>query len=96
MGMLVLPDVLDGAALERLRTQLLGLLRRTPEAVITLDAGGVERISTAGLGLLVAATLIAGERGVRLEVDPASELFRRSIALTGLAEHLSMNEPALV
>ena len=93
---MTLPSVLEGPALERFRSQLLGTIRYTQDAVVTLDAGDVECITSAGLDLLVVATLLADDRGIHLRIGPASELFRRSIALTGLAVHLQMAaEPAL-
>jgi anti-anti-sigma factor len=95
MELVVLPAVIDDAVLEGLRKDLIGRLRRTAMPVVRLDASHVERISSAGLGVLVAAALLAGQRGIRLEVAASSALFRESIALTGLARHLPMAEPAL-
>jgi anti-anti-sigma factor len=88
MDTVTLPGALEGAALERFRAQLLGTLRCTRESLVVLDASAVERISSAGLDVLVVATLLADDRDVRIVVGPASEHFRRSIALTGLAGHL--------
>jgi hypothetical protein len=44
--------------------------------------------SGAGLGVLVAATLAAREQGAGFELVAASELFRRSIELTGLSRYV--------
>jgi anti-anti-sigma regulatory factor len=97
METLTLPPVLDGPTLERFRSRLLGTIRCAEDSVVTLDASEVECITSAGLDLLVVATLLADDRGLRLRIGAASELFRRSIALTGLAGHLSMAaEPALI
>jgi anti-anti-sigma regulatory factor len=89
----VLPMTLVGDEVDRLRPKLLGAVRDSARPVVDLDAGAVELISSAGLGLLVAAALLARDQGKRLEVRRSSELFRSSIALTGLARHLGM-EPA--
>ena len=91
MDTVVLPRVLDGPELERFRARLLSAVRRTPDALVLLDARDVECITSAGLDLLVVATLLADDRGIRLVVLEASELFVRSIALTGLAGHLDMS-----
>ena len=94
---IVLPVCLDGPQVDALRPEILNAVRHTLSPVIVLDAADVELISSAGLGLLVAAALIGAERGIRLEVGAASPLFRRSLALTGLGRHLGLApEPALV
>lgn len=94
MDTVTLPDALEGASLERFRAKLLGTLRCTQESVVVLDASAVERITSAGLDVLVVGTLLADDRGVRLVVGAASQHFRRSIALTGLAGHLHMTDEA--
>jgi anti-anti-sigma factor len=92
----VLPVALMGAEVDRLRPTLLRTVREATPPVVTLDAQHVELISSSGLGLLVAAALLARDQGKQLEVRRASELFRRSIGLTGLARHLGMEpEPAI-
>jgi anti-anti-sigma factor len=94
---ITLPTRLDGCDLETLRPQLLAAVRQPTDVVVVLDAGDVELISSAGLGLLVAAAMIGAESGVRIEVDRPSSLFRRSLGLTGLGRHLGIaTEPALV
>ena len=93
----ILPTSLDGTELEALRPVIIGAVQETTDRVVVLDAAAVELISTAGLGLLVAAAMIGADRGVRLEVARPSSLFRRSVALTGLGRHLGLTpEPALV
>jgi anti-anti-sigma factor len=93
---ITLPALLDGAEVERLRPDLMRAVRQAQTAVV-LDASAVELISSAGLGMLVAAALIGAERGVRIEVARPSPLFRQSLALTGLGRHLGIApEPALV
>jgi anti-anti-sigma factor len=93
----ILPRCLDGADLEALRPVILATVLETTAGVVVLDAADVELISTAGLGLLVAAAMIGADRGIRLEVARPSALFRRSVALTGLGRHLGLTaEPALV
>lgn len=92
---LVLPIALVGDEVERLRPALLRAVREATNPVVELNAQYVELISSSGLGLLVAAAMLAREQGKSLEVRRASELFRQSIALTGLARHLGMTpEPA--
>ena len=81
---------LVGDEVDRLRPTLLQTVRTATTPVVLLDAQHVELISSAGLGLLVAAALLAREQGKRLEVRRCSELFRQSIGLTGLARHLGM------
>jgi anti-anti-sigma factor len=93
---ITLPRLLDGEEAERLRPTLLRAVR-SADAVVVLDAANVQLISSAGLGMLVAAALIGAESGVRIEVARPSELFRQSLALTGLGRHLGIAaEPALV
>jgi anti-anti-sigma factor len=82
----VLPHVLDGPVLDVVRDRLFAEVRRSDR--VRVDAQAVEQISGAGLGVLVAATLEARERGTRIELVAASELFRRSIELTGLSRHV--------
>lgn len=92
----ILPIALMGEEVDRLRPTLLRTVREATTPVVTLDAHHVELISSSGLGLLVAAALLARDQGKRLEVRRASDLFRRSIGLTGLARHLGMEpEPAV-
>src|SRR3954463_8596338 len=86
----VLPVALIGDEVDRLRPLLLETVRSRTTPVVTLDAADVELISSSGLGLLVAGALLAREQGKRLQVRRASDLFRRSIGLTGLARHLGM------
>jgi anti-anti-sigma factor len=94
---IVLPSRLDGAELETLRPTLLAAVRRPTDAVVVLDGRHVELISSAGLGVLVAAAMIGAETGVRLDIAEPSALFCRSLALTGLGRHLGIAaEPALV
>jgi anti-anti-sigma factor len=93
----ILPTCLDGPELEVLRPVILAAVLEPTEQVVVLDAADVELISSAGLGLLVAAAMIGAERGVRLEVSRPSPLFRRSLSLTGLGRHLGLTaEPVLV
>jgi anti-anti-sigma factor len=93
---ITLPAQLDGAEVEQLRPELMRVVR-SAHASVVLDASAVELISSAGLGMLVAAALIGAELGVRIDVERASPLFRQSLALTGLGRHLGMApEPALV
>lgn len=91
MDTVILPRILDRAELERFRSCLLGTVRRTREPLVLLDAVDVECITSEGLDLLVVATLLADDRGIRLVVVRASHLFAASIALTGLAGHLDMS-----
>jgi anti-anti-sigma factor len=93
---IILPTLLDGAEAERLRPTLMRAVR-SGDAVVVLNAAHVELISSAGLGMLVAAAMIGAERGVRIEVESPSALFRQSLALTGLGRHLGIaDEAALV
>jgi anti-anti-sigma factor len=93
---ITLPTHIDGAQIEMLRPELMRAVR-SAVTVVVLDGAKVELISSAGLGMLVAAALIGAESGVRIEIDRPSELFRQSLALTGLGRHLGIApEPALV
>ena len=93
---ITLPAQLDGAEVERLRPDLMRAVR-SAHATVVLDAAAVELISSAGLGMLVAAALIGAEQGVRLVVTRPSPLFQQSLALTGLGRHLGIApEPVLV
>ena len=93
---ITLPALLDGVEAERLRPTLMHAVR-SDHPVVVLNASNVELISSAGLGMLVAAALVGAERGVRIEVERPSELFRQSLALTGLGRHLGIaTAPALV
>jgi len=94
MDALTIPRVLDGGELERFRRRLMSAIRCTHDAHVLLDAANVKRISAAGLDLLVVASLLADDRGIRLVVLRPSDLFARSIALTGLAGHLDMTGSA--
>ncbi|MDX6284562.1 MAG: hypothetical protein QOG53_47 [Frankiales bacterium] len=87
---LTLPTALVGEEVDRLRPALLTYVRQAGGPIVSLDATDVELISSSGLGLLVAAALVAQEHGRRLQVRRCSELFRESIALTGLAKHLDI------
>ncbi|MFL6240650.1 MAG: STAS domain-containing protein [Actinomycetes bacterium] len=93
---ITLPAILDGGEVDDLRPVLMRAVHTAPTAVV-LDAAHVELISSAGLGMLVAAALIGAERGVRIDVVRPSALFRQSLALTGLGRHLGIAPaPALV
>jgi anti-anti-sigma factor len=93
---IILPTQLDGAEADRLRPALMHAVRSADDLLV-LDAEDVELISSAGLGMLVTAALIGADRGLRIEVERPSELFRQSLALTGLGRYLGIAaEPALV
>jgi anti-anti-sigma factor len=92
---ITLPANLAEAEVDRVRPELMRAVRLA-ESVVVLDAARVELISSAGLGMLVAAALIGAERGIRLQVARPSALFRQSLGLTGLGRHLGIApEPAL-
>ena len=53
---------------------------------VTVDLGGVEALDAIGIQLLVAAQIAAEAAGRRFEVQAASEVVDRALALMGLAD----------
>ena len=72
-----LPSLLGDDDAETLRDDLYDLLR-TPGTPVTLDANGVEGISTTGIGVLIAAALVAQSTGSTLHIRrPSDAAIRR-------------------
>ena len=78
----VLPAELTGTAIDRLRDQLYQHVRGN-SAPVVLDGRAVRHIFPAGIGVLVAAALLAQASGTSVRIDQPSESLRQ--ALSGYA-----------
>ena len=83
-----LPGVVDLPSSAELRDILLDALARDSAADVVLKAGGVERLSTACVQVILAAT--AGFKGAarRFEVETPSNAVTEAFAQLGLAADL--------
>ena len=74
----VLPAELSGTAIDRLRDELYRHVRSNPAPVV-LDGRGVRHVSPAGIGVLVAAALLAQASGTSLRISRPSESLRQAV-----------------
>lgn len=83
-----LPPVIDLPVAAELRDSLLDALSRDTAAEVVLKAAAVERLSTAGVQVVLAAA--EGFKGAarRLEVEAASDAFTGAFRHLGLASAL--------
>jgi anti-anti-sigma regulatory factor len=75
---LLLPAELSATAIDRLRDELYQHVRRSPVPVV-LDGRAVRHISPAGIGVLVAAALLAQANGTSVRIDQPSESLRQAV-----------------
>jgi anti-anti-sigma factor len=68
-----LPSVLDGPAVDQLRTTLYQLIENTTPRRIIVDSSQVTILSDVGLGVLVAAALLAQRHQVTLTLSSPSQ-----------------------
>jgi anti-anti-sigma factor len=76
---LALPGMVCADAIETLRDNLYDLLRK-PGTHVILDASEVEAISAAGIGVLIAAALLAQQTGSTLQITGPSTALCRVLA----------------
>ncbi len=69
----VLPELFIDERVEDVRDWLIARARECAGGDVVVDGGQVRYLSTAGLGVLVAAALVAQVHGGALVVHPASE-----------------------
>lgn len=85
---LILTGVLDvSCARDAYQTLNEALIRALP---LEIDTGGLERLDTAALQLLVAFGRVARERGLQLHWSSVSQALRGSAELLGLAAALEL------
>lgn len=80
---LPLPAVLDQRTVEATRDQIAAALGDGP---LVVDGSAVERVSTPGLHLLLAAQASAAEAGVPFALAAASPALTDALGLLGLAD----------
>ena len=76
----------------RLKAALLVLL---PQAAVTIDAGGLERIDTAGVQLLVAFTRDRAAKGFGTEWRGVNTTLRDAVNILGLASRMGLPAAAV-
>ena len=92
-GAIVLPPVVAGAYLPRLRQQLAGALRTSGDGTdLVLDCRQVQELSPAAQALLVGRSRVARLRGRRLRLVDPSPATVQALRSTGL-DHLLAARP---
>jgi anti-anti-sigma regulatory factor len=84
--LVTLPAVLDLDAIEEVRDALLAALERGP---VTVAAGGVERIATNALVMLLSAAETAERNGVAFRIAGLSAAARTAIDRLGFSASFS-------
>ena len=77
-----LPAVLDLDALDGVRDRLIEVVETGP---VVIAGGGVERVATNGLLMLLSAAQTAKQNGYTLEIADASDTMLAAIERLGLA-----------
>ncbi len=85
---------LDHHACEEIREELDGILRMSSTKAMILDMSGVSFMDSSGMGLLLARSRLAADRGVSLAIAGAAPEIRKLISMVSLDKQVPLFDTA--
>lgn len=94
MALVKLTGELDHHACEKIREDLDGILRMSSTKAMVLDMSGVSFMDSSGMGLLLARSRLAADRGVSLVIAGATPEVGKLICMVSLDKQVPLFDTA--